>query len=342
MSRIEPGGFEDIELTRGTVEADHPIFDQDWKERLKTARAQRKKVLSSRKADVLSTALAGPLRGKRTSERPKTKLSEEAPAENADPLRKALRYGPVYKLLLAFSAATGIGLGVTLGIGALGTFGAPGVLSDPQVMEAGGASDISAASAVPRVLTPVTPETSAGDVAGIWQGPGWENQPGLITQVAASLPRIDAVEYVSVPPDDVWTTSAPSVPALPSHLTEAGTLAGLTPRFFVHVPDGVADGRLQAYISQFEAEGIEVGSIGREAFRVSTTHLRYYSPAVADAAQSAATALGIEARDFSQDGLQTGRIEIWIAGRPKATQAEPAPQNNPIARFFGRLTNASN
>lgn len=345
MSRIEPGGFEDIASADTTVEADHPIFDQDWKERLNEARAKRDQVLSKRKAEVLTASPAGPLRPKQNQSdaTPEVAFVEDhadVAATQPSVVQTALRSGPVYKLLLAFSAATGIGLGVTLGIGALGTFGGPNAADTVPATAAAVPQDAAAITAQPLQAAP---DVAAVSVA--WAAPVWTDQPSGSTQFSANLPEITAVQYVSATTsalDQSWADSLPSAPALPDTLTDAGTLTGLTPRFFVHVPNGVPEGKLQAYIAQVESEGLEVGSIGRESFRVSTTHLRYYSPAVADAAHSAAAALGVEARDFSQSGLQTGRIEIWIAGRPKARANTRTTPDNPIARFFGRLTQASN
>lgn len=86
------------------------------------------------------------------------------------------------------------------------------------------------------------------------------------------------------------------------------------PSFFVHAPESVTDQAMNAYIAQLEDLGYPISRIGRESFRVSATHLRYYSPDSAEIAQSVAASLGVKSRDFSQDSNNSSRIEVWLAG----------------------------
>ncbi|WP_298844813.1 hypothetical protein [uncultured Roseobacter sp.] len=136
------------------------------------------------------------------------------------------------------------------------------------------------------------------------------------------LPEITQITYMSVDltPADAAVMRSLAVPAaVPDTFSP---LQPTVPAYFVHAPDGVSTSRLQGYIAQIEASGVAVAGIGRETFRVSSTHLRYYSPEMQEAAASLADDLGVPARDFTGNAIVPGRIEIWVAGRPRVA---PAP-----------------
>ncbi|GFE50473.1 hypothetical protein So717_22260 [Roseobacter cerasinus] len=114
-------------------------------------------------------------------------------------------------------------------------------------------------------------------------------------------------------------------------VSQAGP-APLGAEFFLHAPDGLTQSKLNAQVAQLEGSGVILAGIGREGFRVSKTHLRYYSPETASLAQAVAEKLGVEARDFTQGNGNTQRIEVWVSGRPKAAPEAPKPTG-----FFARL-----
>lgn len=103
---------------------------------------------------------------------------------------------------------------------------------------------------------------------------------------------------------------------------------------FIHAPNGVSDSSLENFSSQVESAGAEVAGIGRERFRVSTTHLRYYSPETADAANALAADLGLTARDFSQNAVVPGRIELWVAGPSKKRTVRRSAYKKPRRKLF--------
>lgn len=114
-------------------------------------------------------------------------------------------------------------------------------------------------------------------------------------------------------------------------ISQAGP-ATLGAEFFLHAPDGLTQSKLNAQVAELEGSGVILAGIGREGFRVSQTHLRYYSPETAALAQAVAEKLGVEARDFTQGSGNAKRIEVWVSGRPKAAPEPPKPTG-----FFARL-----
>ncbi len=141
----------------------------------------------------------------------------------------------------------------------------------------------------------------------------------------ANLPNISNVRYMrdDVPEmDAVYLRSLPEVEEL--NLADAPVIetGDPKPKFFMHAPDGLSDAQIRRFVAQLAEKGVEVSKIGREGFRVSTTHLRYYSPDNAEVARTVADDLGIPARDFSENAQNPGRIEVWMAGGPKPVEAE--------------------
>ncbi|WP_300033824.1 hypothetical protein [uncultured Roseobacter sp.] len=167
-----------------------------------------------------------------------------------------------------------------------------------------------------------TPEGPAADVIPVLMYGLPAPEPVL--PVTGPMPQISDIVYTSVDlaPDDAQQLRSL---AAPDAATDQVWTPVAPPAFFIHAPDGLPQGRLRGYVAELEANGIEVAGIGREAFRVSTTHLRYYSAETADAAMALAEELGVPARDFSQNVQVPGRVEIWLAGRPKLVEPEPEP-----------------
>lgn len=158
--------------------------------------------------------------------------------------------------------------------------------------------------------------------------------PAAVAMGAPVLPDITNVAYLS---------SAFGVPALPERdevraalLSEDAEAAPIPVRARVYllVPTGIPERRLNAYIAELEVSGFEVARVGRESYRVSTTHLRYYINEVASDAAMVAGELGIEARDFTSIGSSSERIEIYVQGNPLNVETE---EQRPDTRVSGRF-----
>ena len=170
---------------------------------------------------------------------------------------------------------------------------------------------------------PVTPALAPGvvqalpdmldkDIGSFDDPDGQVSLPNIsnVRYMRDDLPKIDAVYLRSLP--EIDTLHAASFPAVEASDPE--------PEFYMHAPDGLSDAQLRRFISQLESKGVVVSKIGREGFRVSTTHLRYYSPETAEVAAAVAADLGVPARDFSQNAQISDRIEVWVAGSPKPVE----------------------
>lgn len=151
--------------------------------------------------------------------------------------------------------------------------------------------------------------------------------------VPVTIPPVSALQHLGSGQEA--TKTVPPLPGpddisgLPGGLTGVGD-GGKSLRFYMHVPDGVSRSTLRRFVRRLDAHGVTVAQIGRESFRVSTTHLRFYSSETAAVARSVAAGLGVEARDFTNERLNRERIEIWLAGRPRARETEEeAPDPRP-------------
>jgi hypothetical protein len=101
----------------------------------------------------------------------------------------------------------------------------------------------------------------------------------------------------------------------------------------MHVPNGVPRSRINELAGLLDGLSVDIAKIGREGFRVSTTHLRYYSDSTADFAQKLAADLGVEARSFSNTRVDPERVELWVRGWPR--QVEPERKPNFLERLLG-------
>ncbi|MGC3938356.1 hypothetical protein ACOTTU_11190 [Roseobacter sp. EG26] len=345
MSNMEAsGGTEPIpEGEPGATE--HPVFEAGWKDRLSEARAKRNRLLSSRRR-------SGPEDTPLDPSIPKGNVPGEEP-EPGNHERTGFWLGVIHAnarvLMLVFFGAAGLGLGVTLGIGALTGVGASRVVTvdpvpDPvltvqtqKVATVTPPLEESPPPAKPVVIDAVLAD--AGNIPDVLDMPLTVVEPSPVQVENISLPAISAVQYMRADTEPAAALNLRSLPDLSATDTDEMVYDAFTTDrllFYIHAPDGISNGRLQAYVSTLEDAGIAVAAIGRENFRVSATHLRYYSPQNASVAQNVASNLGVEARDFSQNSTNTERIEVWLAGRPKAVEEIEEPQ----VGFFARLFNS--
>lgn len=335
MSKMSSNGFMPSDAVQQRVVSGHPVHTPDWEQRLTEARAKREKALLAQNRVAAEKAAAA-----KTAEA----SCAASDQDESTPFWAAFSGAKVLKGALIFSGAAGFGFGIILGIGVLiGAGGAPILngtfTANTSVAEAArgtvalGVPD-EADAVVATALPAAAPAVAAAPA--IFDGPLPVLQPTPDPVTDVTLPAITPVLAVSA--EGAPVTTAPML-YLPEHGSALARQAafGAIPapiQYFIHAPDGVPNGRLQGYVAQLAANGVEVAEIGRETFRVSATHLRYYSPDTAQAAMTVAADLGVEARDFSENSVNSSRIEIWIAGRPKPTEQADAEGGN---AFFSRL-----
>ncbi|WP_299859134.1 hypothetical protein [uncultured Roseobacter sp.] len=338
MSKTGTGGFAKSGLEARPIASDHPVLVADWKDRLDEARAKRaKRLLKQGNARSISEPL--PTWTDRDDDVP-------AAAEPTPDVERALPHlstTHAVKALLVFSGAAGFGLGVTLGFGALIGIGvrtapreapAVAVTQSAKAEQQPVSPDPVVAVEVPAARAAAPVETAA--VSTLTAAPVGFFAPEPGSSEAITLPEISAVQYLRADTDLVMAATLRSLPEVPGLTGEEAMYGSISPQlqFFMHAPDGIPNDRLQSYVAELEAAGIAVAEIGRERFRVSTTHLRYYSPETASVAQAVASDLGIEARDFSENALNSERIEVWVAGRPKPSGDVEQPRTGFFARLF--------
>lgn len=352
MSKFDRSGPGGATIKRVSDSAIPALNTPKWERRLKEARAKRDKLLSSSQTgEVRPSNIEKPKMQGDEVLKPKGKQESHKRSVYAA-LGESIVANPVPVLLVFFGAA-GFGAGVILGLGLLIGVNTA-LVSEPEehVVPAAALPQIS--QAMPDVPEPVAAETealpqislamssvsapvateeetvpdtasTAPDVAVVelTQAPQTLSKIYIEPASAISWPIVAAVHNNPVAfeaSNASFVRSRPDLPSVAQHdaAFDMKELSG--PQFFVHAPDGVSTEKLRGYISKIEATGSEVAGIGRESFRVSTTHLRYYSETTEEVAQAVARDLGIEARDFSKNVVIPGRIEIWVAGRPKGAR----------------------
>ncbi|WP_299829213.1 hypothetical protein [uncultured Roseobacter sp.] len=338
MSKIEASGFTQLSAGRHPEASNHPVLDGSWKERLSEARAKRAKLLSERGV----VASKAPPQLPEPDQIDDARAPEGSRADTGGALAQ-LNASDAVKALMLFSGAAGFGLGVTLGIGALIGLGVSvSVTSDP-LAESSQGNTISQSN-VATVTAVVDPPADRTNVAsdGVQGSPQVDVPDGFFAPVsvradAISLPEISAVQYMRADTDlaiAATLRSLPEIPGLSAGEMMYGNSKASDLQFFIHAPDGIPNDKLQSYVAELESAGIAVAEIGRERFRVSTTHLRYYSPETAAVAKTVANDLGVEARDFSANALNAERIEVWVAGRPRPSEEAQQPRTGFFARLF--------
>ncbi len=318
-------------------------YGADFEKKISEARAKRAEVLSARKASagkVEKKVMFGSTRhNKLRLGTPQQPVAPEMPGVN---LSGANAVGAV----LVFAGSAGFGLGVVLGFGVLLGVGLPSVKGEeqiavvqtppiepqPEVLQL----ELDAQKSDAAFLDESTSETefdaiptsydildvSLSEPKGLTEK---DLTPVLEPIAAVSLPSFSNVSYMrgDIAQDDA--VELRTIPIVDAPVIQATRKPPETPKpaqFFMHAPDGLSDRQLQRYISNVEGSGAEVVEVGRESFRVSTTHLRYYSPHTAEAAMEVAREMGVEARDFSENVHKNARVEVWVAGRPKSDESD--------------------
>lgn len=103
----------------------------------------------------------------------------------------------------------------------------------------------------------------------------------------------------------------------PSNFVDA---LGLTPTqaaafgLYLFSPDSLSETVIGDFETQLDATGLALRKTQQVGFKISKTHIRYYTDGDARLSQELANELGIIARDFTAQGGPDGRIEIWMKG----------------------------
>ncbi|WP_299409192.1 hypothetical protein [uncultured Roseobacter sp.] len=98
-------------------------------------------------------------------------------------------------------------------------------------------------------------------------------------------------------------------------------------------PTNVKSDALDRNAEILTATGFPVASVNRVNFKVSKTHVRYYSPQDEQVAQAVAAEVGGIARDFTgaRNSAPPGRIEVWMAGNRAFASTNNRPKRTPTA-----------
>ncbi|MGZ2255949.1 hypothetical protein ACVC7O_01495 [Roseobacter sp. A03A-229] len=85
---------------------------------------------------------------------------------------------------------------------------------------------------------------------------------------------------------------------------------------FTYAPSSVTKDVLDQKLSDLKTTGFPLAETSRVNFKVSKTHIRYYTAADETVARAIAETVGGTARDFTREKITSpsGRIEIWMAG----------------------------
>ena len=128
---------------------------------------------------------------------------------------------------------------------------------------------------------------------------------------------------------------------LPTNFVEA---IGLSPeqaaRFelFLFAPGSISDANVTGYQTRLVDTGLSLEQTRRVGFKISKTQIRYYNAGDAALAQSLASELDIVARDFTANGGDGGRIEIWMQGDAGASAPARTTQRTTTTRRTTRPT----
>ncbi len=358
---LDPPKHSAVKRKTRSARSDTPGLNLE--KRLQDARLKRQQALSAQNSAAPAAADDVPEPAAEAEKpAPPSEHEQAAPSLRAKTSNKTAR-----NAILAFSLAAGMGFGVVLGVGVLSGAGqlpdpsadvAPARTETPAAVmtqELDGPVEMvaheqetpdevfSVALDRPKETQPsVTTDEPASPVVEPMAAPDLEPARGpeifSVTSQPAELdvPAIPLVAWpafdVDRPEERALIASAPDLfqPERPGGLSTTQTFGdGPAPglQYFMHVPTGVSAANLQGLVSRLDQSGVKVAEIGRENFRVSATHIRFYSPDTAEAARTVAAELGVEARDFSQNFVDTERIEIWVAGRPGSQSAARGSRN---------------
>ena len=326
MSESQAGEARTPEENLGVSDAASVSSPGSLEARLMAARAKRALALAERKGAAKNESNG-------TAEKSAIRSASEplAAQQKPEPRRSEHGLSPfAIKAAFIFIGATGFGLGSVMALGFLaglepvrGTPDVPAkiVLSAPVAVQETPLNSVEASEETPRLVGMIDKD--------LYEDPDIEPfdimlpEPPIAVHRQVAMPTISKVVYMHAETDSDTALKMRSLPQVPEPL-ESDSVATLSidksPRVFMHAPDGIPNYSLQQVVAELERSGVEVANIGRESFRVSSTHIRYYSPATQTFAMSVASSLGIEARDFSENGGNPERIELWIAGRPKPVE----------------------
>lgn len=339
MSKLSSDSFTKSAAVQQRVVAGHPVHASDWERRLSEARAKRERALLAQ-----STRAEAPADLPQVTETARAK--ENGTGKVAGLWARVSAARPVTATLV-FSGAAGLGFGVVLGLGVLTGLAQSPVLTNTFVPnnDKGQTAQDSMAS-VPATQTEIVaaalppPETAPVSFV-LTPGPAIFDDPGIVSvplpgdAAAITLPALTPAHYGGSAAEPAAVVPMLYLPQSTAVDVAYGAQVEKPLQFFMHAPDGVTNEKVQEFVSTLATTGVDVAEIGRESFRVSTTHLRYYSSDTEAKAQAVAADLGIEARDFSQENSNSARIEIWMSGRPKSATGEN--RNNGGSGFFSRL-----
>ncbi|MEE4188478.1 MAG: hypothetical protein V2I76_08550 [Roseobacter sp.] len=364
MPQRKPEDAPDLSVTATPAEERLPLLGADWEQRLQQARDTRKKVRASASGKGGSVRGQGDASQSAKSSSPAQSATSwmatsvqrfRASANSSGVAVARLRDGvPSGRLALVFAGATGFGLGIGLAFGVLIGMGTQPPVSNATMTQNESAEPSQASSRLVGVLTSPT-EIGAGielghvreasfvkaAAAAMAPASARYNNP-VVSQTAAPVlsPASLAVSSAGVsamPPSSVQRTEPPVSLLGPDdwQVTDAAYRDpnGLKPQFFLHAPTGLSPREVQYTVARLKEAGVDLSKIGREHFRVSQTHLRYYSAQTAPVAMAIAHDLGVEARDFSGLTVSDQRVEIWVSGPPEPVK----PSIDETSRFFRSL-----
>lgn len=325
---------------------------ESFESRIIEARARREKALAERAANT-------PRNDAKRAAKPPAHAEKLAVPQGKPVLTKIQKLVPVpaveritrisvtknlaAKAVLVFMAAAGFGMGSTF---------AARLFNDAATTTT---ARIASANVATEADVPESP-TNEPSAAPLLTVSADKKAMQIMPFTDVSQPRLETpdISKETVAPELVSVTAAVTRTKIdpiytdtqrdfPNNLdVEMRKLAALTeatppPSIFIHAPDGIADSVVAGYVAQLEASGTEVARIGREPFRISTTHLRFYSEDNREDAQALAQSLDIEARDFSQSAAPLDRIEIWVAGQPAQVSKTRSDPSNLLQRLFQNI-----
>ncbi|MEE4186880.1 MAG: hypothetical protein V2I76_00345, partial [Roseobacter sp.] len=164
--------------------------------------------------------------------------------------------------------------------------------------------------------------------------------------VTADLRSIDAppanlmltrLPLLNEPPHELPKIGPPPN-VIPSLASELGLRGSDLERYSLvtYAPTNVSDSRIAKTTEKLEMTGFPVAEGNWVNFKVSRTHIRYYSEEDEKVALAVAELLGVKARDFSDisDAPPPGRVEVWMEGNrnPSRTARQSKQEVSPLQR----------
>ncbi|MBW4708915.1 hypothetical protein KX928_14090 [Roseobacter sp. YSTF-M11] len=188
---------------------------------------------------------------------------------------------------------------------------------------------------------------------------GWAavdvSAPSTALRLAAIEPSPDALPPVSLLARPATANPLPAisgpvlrVPDLASKLGFSGDKAKSI-ALVTYAPSSVTNTELAERLKVLETTGFPLASTNRVNFKVSKTHVRYYTRADETVARAVAAEVGGKARDFTRERISSpsGRIEIWLAGtrtgvakQKRTSQSVSQRRANLKAELKNRLINS--